>query len=229
MKQHKLISYLAGLASLSITASASAISIDFTTANLGVSGGDAYNSVSMSAGGIGVDVTAYTIENDGNGAISSSTLISGAGLGVYVSASDNLGVSSSASDGHDLDGGSSGSTSDLDEGLLFSFDQIVSLDFIDLDRFGSSDDFNLTVDGLSMLVDFDSTSTSPLAAANGSNTSEFNFFNVTGQEFLFWADGGSDDFRIDSMAVSAVPEPGSILLLGMGLIGLSFMRRAQTI
>ncbi len=219
---------LAGLASLAIATPASAVIIDFTTANLGVSGGNAYNSVGMSVGGIGVDVTAYTIENDGNGAISASSLISGVGLGVYVSSSNNLGVSSSASDGHDLDGGSSSSTSDLDEGLLFSFDQTVSLDFVDFDRFGSSDDFNLTVDGMLMLLDFNSTSTSLLAVASGS-TSNFDFSNIVGQEFLFWADGGSDDFRIDSMNVSAVPEPSSILLLGLGVAGLSFTRRKLTV
>ncbi len=225
-RKTRTVGLLAAMAaSLGMAGPATAALFDFGPASLGVAGSDAYGSVGMTVDGIGVDITAYTIDNDGGGTIFSSTLIDGAGLGVYVSSSNNLGVASNSGDGHDLDGGY-GSSSDPDEGLLFSFSQNVRLDFIGFERFGSSDDFNLTIDGVSMLVDFGNGSTSPYAAADGSG-SGFDFFDLTGQQFLVWADGGSDDFRIDTMRVSAVPEPASLLLVAAGVAGVAGLRRSR--
>jgi hypothetical protein len=48
--------------------------------------------------------------------------------------------------------------------------------------------------------------------------------DVTMQVQDFFFDAGFDNFRVDG----AVPEPGSLGLLGLGLAGLGFMRRRRT-
>ncbi|MDQ7073178.1 MAG: hypothetical protein Q9N32_06530 [Gammaproteobacteria bacterium] len=145
----------------------------------------------MSSGGIGLTIQAYTIVNDGLGTITSQSLNTGAGKGVYLSSNTsnpNLGVVSSLSgDGHSLDGGDSG-TGEPDEGLLFTFNQVVSLDFINFDSFNSTDDdFNLTIDGVSTLVDFGSLDTSPFVSHDDGQNDHFFFNSFIGTEFLIWA------------------------------------------
>jgi len=216
------------LASLTLAGTASATLFDFTPDNLGVAGGNPYDTVGMTVDDIRVDITAYTIENNGHGVISSTSQITGSGVGVYVSNGDNLGAESNSlrrgGDSHSIDGGSSHNPADPDEGLLFVFDQVVRLSYINFDGFGSGDDFNLTVDGNLMLHDFGAHDSSPLASSAFGQHDEFNFSNISGEEFLFWADGNSDSFRIDRMIVN-VPEPTSLLLLGIGLISFGFSRR----
>ena len=211
--------------------SAYALSMDFSPSNLAVSGSNSYSTVGMTVNGIHVDVTAFTIENS-NGTIISKTQINSVGTGVYVSSGNNLGVTSNSDtniDGHDLDGGDYPQpSSDYDEGLLFSFDRSVTLNYINFDSFSGGDDFNLTVDGVNRLIDFSSFSSSSLASAVVGQEDEFNFSAISGRDFLFWADGDTDSFRIDRMDVAAmddIPEPGSIMLFSIGLISFSFFRK----
>ena len=125
---------------------------------------------------------------------------------------------------HSMDGGTcsttcSSSPSDPDEGLLFVFPHAVQLRYINFDYFSTtgSDDFNLTVDGTTRLVDYNSTAAAdPLVTNVTGQIDEYYFNNLVGTEFLFWADANSDSFRIDRFTI--VPEPATALLLTGGLL-----------
>ena len=229
MYKKMMIKGTIGLLPVLLMNTASAALMDFNFANLGVSGGSVNETVSMTSDGISVTVQAYQISNDGYGNISSSSLISGNGSGIYVSStsSGNLGVMTDPRDEtHSMDGGSS--ASDPDEGLLFTFNQQVSLDYINFDYFGSSDDFNLTVDGLSILTDFNGNDSSPLVSNVAGQFDEYNFNNISGSQILIWADGNSDSFRIDRFEVSAVPVPAAVWLFASGLLALTGLARRQS-
>lgn len=229
MKKRILAKTLLGFLPLIYAGYSQAALIDLNYTNLGVTGGNVYDSVSLSSGGINVNIQAMTLENDGAGNISSSSLLS-AGNGIYVSStlSGNLGVVSGPSDGNKMDGGSPGDSSDPDEGIRFTFDQAVSLNYINFDYFSDSsgDDFNLTVDGVTLFADYNANDTSTLVNNVPSQFDEYTFNNITGTEFIIWADSNTDSFRIDRLEVSAVPVPAAAWLFISGLIGLvGFSRR----
>jgi len=209
----------AGICGLMLSTPVSASILDFNSANLGVSNNQVYNSVGMSVDGINLSITAYTITSNGSGAISALTQVTGSDLGVDVRNNDggSLGVKSSLKRDSVLLDGHFG-----DEGLLFNFDQQVRLDFIDFDNFGVNpgDHFNLTVDGATLLSNFNSSDSSIYAASTAGSEDEFNFYNLTGSEFLFWAYHDDDQFRIDRMEVSAVAEPALLSLFSLGFAGL---------
>ena len=238
----KYAALIGGILSLSMVQAASAMptEFDFTAGNLGVTAGNAYNSVGMTVDGIGLNITAYTIVNDGSGDISSLTQVTGVEpgssdeIGVYVSSMKNLGVYLGGSDSHSMDGGSgSADPGDLDEGLLFSFDQKVTLTYINFDNFGHSDDFNLTLfeDPLvSKLVDYDSHDGAKSFVSPVSGEHDEYEFDLTGTDFLFWVDGDSDSVRVDYIkvkAAQAVPAPAPLFLMGAGLLGLAYRRRQR--
>jgi len=214
---------------LSLPCIASATLLDFSYLNLDVDASSTQNSVNMTAEGLTVNVTAYTIENDGLGNISSLSQLTGDSSGVFVSgsASGNLGVRSYAGEGTLLDGGST--ASDSDEGLLFSFSELVSFDFIDFDYFTETggDNFNLTVDGVTILLNADSNNPSDSSLINpiSGKSDEFIFSSLIGKEFLFWADENSDSFYIDKIQVTAVPAPATLLLFIIGVLGLPLWKK----
>jgi len=211
------------------SSTATATLLDFNYNNLGVMGSSTSNSVSMEIDGIAVDITAWTVSNDGDGNISGVTQLSGEGIGVYTngSTSGNLGVVSAKDDGSLLDAGNS--STDMDEGLLFTFNKIVRLEYIDFDYFTSNggDDFNLTVDNNTVLKNIDPYNGSSSVNNVGNKFDEYEFNDIIGTSFLFWADDDKDAFRIDKIRVSivnSVPEPSTIMLFGFGLLGLCLRR-----
>jgi len=226
MSKLSYIAVLAGTVMLSSPICASASTFNFNTTNFGLSGSSTVDSASMAVDGVTVTLTAFSISNDNSGTISNKTQLTN-GTGVYVSgSSNNVGVRSNLTgDGTNMDGGNVGSTSDLDEGILFTFSEVVTLDFINFDSFGASDDFNMTVDEVSILVDHNSSDGDiPGVVSNASASDHFNFY-VTGQEFLIWADGNSDSFRIDSVNATVVPVPATVWLFGSCLLGLFSVAR----
>ena len=228
MFKTSILKTLLGAATILSSSSASAALFDLNTTNFGLAGSSTVDSASMTVDGITVDLTAFTIANDGGGVILGMTQLSG-GTGVYVSnSSNNVGVrSNTAGDGTNMDGGAAGDATDLDEGILFTFDQVVTLTFVNFDSFSGSDDFNLTVDGISLLVDHNQTDSDVPGIVSNTLVADHFDFSVVGTEFLIWADGSSDSFRIDSLRASAVPVPAAAWLFGSGLLALFGVSRRK--
>lgn len=225
------------LACFLFASSASAVLFKLNHTNF--SAGTTNESLTTTIDGITLTMTAFTLVNDGAGDISSASQLTSPN-GVYVSSSNstpdsgNVGVTSGNTDGTNLDGGNS--IDDPDEGILFSFSQAVSLDYVNFDSFGSSDDFNLSraqslvpsiPDFDSLLHDIGSLETDGTFISPTSEDDAFNFQNVIGQQFLIWADGTSDSFRVDRIEVSAVPAQTPLVLMAVGLVALISRRKTN--
>lgn len=219
-----LIPVVLGALALSTSAQALLVNVDFEESPFATSSNE--TSIFLSDIGLGVSltITAFTIANDGAGNISSMTQVTAANTGVYTSVS-GLGVRSNSTDGSKLDGGNGSDVNDPDEGLLFSFSEAVNLTYINFGSFGSSDDFNLTVDGVTLMYDVGGLDTNSYIATTPEDD-KFNFSGIWGKEILIWADGNSDSFRIDDFTVS-IPEPSIVALMGLGLFGMGMARRKQ--
>ncbi len=102
--------------------------------------------------------------------------------------SDGYGVYSHKWDDQEIDG------AHRDEAVRLSFSSLVRLDDYDLRNFfPCCDDVDIFVDG----------------SAGG--------IGSVGSVFAFRANGAHDDFRLRSVDFTAVPEPSSLALAGMGL------------
>lgn len=178
--------------------------------------------------GLTLTISAFILtDNDGDGNITSRTQLDNTD-GVYFG-STGLGVKipsyqNNSSDDSDLDGasGDGQNGTDFDEGILFSFNQVVELKRLNFGSFNSNDDFNLEVDGINLMHDIGSFDSHALIKSTPQDD-YFNFQNIFGKEFLVWADGDSDDFRIDD--ITFVPEPATIPMMILALATLVFMRR----
>lgn len=175
-----------------------------------------------------LSVTAWTSSYDSDdNQLQSWEQVRDIDTGVYRS-TDGLGVVSSADDGNDLDGGSSSDFSiDPDEGLLFVFSQRVGLVDIFVGDLSSNDDINFS------LVDLTDPRSPVLtqtvldqSAPNDESEDVYEFTeDFTGSAFMLWVDGSTDDVEVLGIAVAKVPNPGTPLLLSLGLIGLRAFRR----
>lgn len=145
----------------------------------------------------------------------------GTGLGVYTGTS-GLGVQAYSGDSNDIDGSNLDESAVQMEGLRITFGSAVRLESVYFAGMGSSDDFNLTVDGTLKLLDV---ATNPLDLTELRDS----WFPVvrTGTEFIIWADGISDDFRVAKFEVSAVPEPTSLALMVTALMTVGAFRRLR--
>lgn len=193
-----------------------------------------HNSMLWTVDDLDVNITAHEVINDNLGnVIRLEDSPSGLSYGVY-DGSGGLGARSYATDGDkNLDGSNSSNGAGEyihDDGLLFSFVSKVTLKHIDFGGFRRNDDFNLTIDGVTYIVDFNKKGTSPyVTMMSGSKKSVDNYWfdGLSGYNFLIWADGKSDEFRIDRLTVDVnpVPEPATVFLLSTCLLGMLGMKR----
>lgn len=143
-------------------------------------------------------------------------------LGVY-NGSTGLGVRSSASDGSDLDGGSSGNWGDLDEGILLHFSQDVELISVSGNDLSDNDDINVSI------FDVWTFESDDLFIDRQGQQDDYDTFSVgaIGQAFMIWVDGNDDDIRLADIEFRAVPEPTSLFLLAGMLLVTVFAARRQ--
>lgn len=225
--------YIAAILASSFAASVLAVP---TTFNLltGQVDGSYSMSRNYSVGGIDLTVTGWS--NTSGGAVAQDVVgaYSGGGLGVERSAN-----------GHTVDS----ANNDFDM-LLLSFSQSVKLTNIDLGYLingNNSSDVSI-MSGTSALTA--GTSWSSLLTAGNGWTSAGNYNNVglnelavnagglTSKYWLIGAynpilgsiqsnDNTAEGFKLQSVKVSSVPESSSVVLFGLGLLGLVAVRRRQ--
>ncbi len=218
----KFISVLLLISSMSSSANIINV-IDFDGTNEGVA-----EQFVFTENDVTLTISAWTTNvNSTQDVLTDWQLLSGP-YGVYKGSS-GLGVKSSDQDGHHLDGGQSSDLNDLDEGLLFSFSEEINILGFYADYLNDNDDLNFSLVTYLTQTSIETTDIFFDQQASLIFDDEGVFFapdNLIGSAFMIWADGNDDAVRIVDTAFTKVPEPNSLLLFSLFLIGFAFKRRS---
>jgi hypothetical protein len=222
----KLALGMAAFLAASVSASAQTT---FDFADAGQRGADSANgSFNFFVDTLSVNVRAFTFDN-GDVALPFQTATPNDGLFVdSVGTSQGLGLQNGLSEpfspfASQVDGFAN------NEILLFSFNSSVELLNINFDAVGSNDDFTFITDatfGAGGIVG------SSLFGADIPGSTIFNFTDPVANpqtSFGIAAIGGSDDFLVRSLTVSAVPEPATwlMMIIGFAFVGFVSQRRRR--
>jgi hypothetical protein len=206
---------------LVLSTTASAGYIDFTGTNEGIEDEFIFNH-----DGITLTISAWATNVDTNQNVISDWVRLSGTYGVYKGSS-GLGVISSDNDGSHLDGGQSSDLSDLDEGLLFMFSEKIDFWGFAADYLSDNDDLNLSYVNILNSGEITTTDIFIDRQANSAGYAGFPISGVIGTAFMVWVDGNDDDVRIADTYITEVPEPGTLLIFSLALMGMVAQRRLK--
>lgn len=196
--------------------------IDFTGDNEGVA-----EQYVFTENGVTLTISAWTTNVNSNQEVLSPWQLLSGQYGVYKGDS-GLGVRSNDQDGSYLDGGQSNDLTDLDEGLLFSFSEEVNILGFYADYLSAGDDLNFSLVEFLTPTSIETTDIFIDQHASLMFDEEGVYFApeyLTGSTFMIWADGNDDAVRIVDTAFVKAPEPNTMLLFSLTLLGLAFRRK----